>query len=410
MWLISTVVGPVVIDDDGNIAGYRIYGGERPVLDEAVRKIAQLEKNECPQEFKDLIEELGISEIKTDSESIVSILRKEFPELKISLVEGGAELAKVRESIHGFLADLFGVYEEYVKFANAVAVEVTKEKLREVGEQPDKMIIQAITMIEELTETINAFIAHLREWYGIIFPELGKIIADHEKFARIAYEIGNPHRLLEGPEDEREAYIEKLRDIVKDKKKVDKILEALRTSVLVGITDEDEHQIRSVAKLILDMYNLRENLQKYLRELMEDTCPNITKLVGPTIGAKLMRKAGGLRQLALKPASTIQVLGAEKALFRALRGRGTPPKHGIIFVHPLIFKAPWWQRGKIARTLAAKLAIAARVDYFSKEYIGDELWNELLQRVEEIKKKYPKPPPEKIKRRKKPRRKRRQKS
>ncbi len=409
MWLISTVVGPIITDDEGKIVGYKLYGGAKPSHTEAIKGIVQLEKGICPREFRDLIEEHKIHEVKTDSEALIGLLKKEFPELKISLVESGPELARVRESIHTFLVELFGTYEEYVKFANTVLVEVTKDKLREVGEQPDKMIIQAITMIEELTETINALIAHLREWYGIVFPELGKIIVDHEKFARIVYEIGKPQRLVEGSEDKRKEFMEKLREIVRDDRKVDRILESLRTSVLVRITDEDEKQIRSVAKLILDMYRLREDLQKYLRELMEDTCPNLTKLAGPTIGAKLIRKAGGLRQLALKPASTIQVLGAEKALFRALRGKGTPPKHGIIFVHPLVFRASWWQRGKIARTLAAKLAIAARVDYFSREYIGDELWNELLQRVEEIKKKYPKPPLEKVRKKKKPKRRRRQK-
>jgi len=125
---------------------------------------------------------------------------------------------------------------------------------------------------------------------------------------------------------------------------------------------------------------------------MQEAAPNIRALIGSVVGAKLIRKAGGLAELAKMPASTIQILGAEKALFRALHGKGTPPKHGIIFQVPRIFRAPWWQRGKIARALAGKLSIAARVDFYSGEYIGDELLRDLERRIEEIKKKYPKPP------------------
>lgn len=390
MWILSSLVGFVAIGDDGEILGHRTYG-DPPNLERAVTKLKDIEKNVCPEELRDLIANLQPKSIKTDNEVIFRMLRKEFPKIDVRLVEKGEELLRIRNKVHEFFVSIFGSFEEYVRFASDVSVSLVKEKLREIGGEPDKMIIQAITFIEELTESINAFIAHLREWYGIIFPELGKIIDNHLLFAKIVCELGKPENFTK----------EKLMQIIKNEKKIEEILDALKTAAIVKITNEDEQRIKEVARLIIDMFNTRDNLERYLENLMEDTCPNITALVGPTIGAKLIRKTGGLRQLALKPASTVQVLGAEKALFRALRGRGTPPKHGIIFVHPLVFKAPWWQRGKIARALATKLAIAARVDYFSKEYIGDELKNELLMRVEEIRRKYPKPPPEKIKKKRK---------
>jgi rRNA biogenesis protein Nop56/Nop58 len=129
---------------------------------------------------------------------------------------------------------------------------------------------------------------------------------------------------------------------------------------------------------------------------MKEVAPNITALVGPTLGARLLSLAGSLEDLAKMPASTIQVLGAEKALFRALRKKGRPPKHGVIFQYPDIHTSPRWQRGKIARALAAKLAIAARVDQFSGRFIGDKLNEELKKRIEEIKTKYAQPPPKKV--------------
>ena len=125
---------------------------------------------------------------------------------------------------------------------------------------------------------------------------------------------------------------------------------------------------------------------------MLEVAPNIRGLVGPLLGARLISLAGGLSRLARLPASTIQVLGAEKALFRALRTGGRPPKHGVIFQYPAIHRSPRWQRGKIARALAAKLAIAARIDAFTGEYKADELKEELEKRIEEIKTLYAKPP------------------
>jgi nucleolar protein 56 len=126
---------------------------------------------------------------------------------------------------------------------------------------------------------------------------------------------------------------------------------------------------------------------------MEEVAPNTRAIGGSLLGARLVALAGGLMNLAKLPASTIQVLGAEKALFRALKTKARPPKHGIIFQHPFIHDAKRWQRGKIARALAGKLAIAARVDAFSGKYAGDGLKFDLDKRIAEIKERYEKPPP-----------------
>lgn len=148
-----------------------------------------------------------------------------------------------------------------------------------------------------------------------------------------------------------------------------------------------------LAGIILDLYRLRGTLDEYIEAVMKEVAPNITALVGAKLGARLLSLAGGLEELAKLPASTIQVLGAEKALFRALRTGGKPPKHGVIFQHPYIHKSPRWQRGKIARALATKLSIAAKVDQFSGRFVGDKLVKEFEERVEEIRKLYPRPPP-----------------
>jgi nucleolar protein 56 len=132
---------------------------------------------------------------------------------------------------------------------------------------------------------------------------------------------------------------------------------------------------------------------------MKEIAPNLESIAGATIGARLIAKSGGLKELANLPASTIQVLGAEKALFKHLKYGTKPPKHGILFQHPLVHSAPKWQRGKIARLLANKISIAARADYFSQKDIRDILRRDIDKRVEMIKKLYAEPP--KIKKKKK---------
>ena len=181
-----------------------------------------------------------------------------------------------------------------------------------------------------------------------------------------------------------------------------KILLAKEKTLGGKLAQEDIQIIQKIAKRALDLYTLKEETIRYLDALMTEVAPNIKAIIGTTIGAKLIRKAGGLSELAKMPASTIQILGAEKALFRALHGKGTPPKHGMIFQDPRIFKAPWWQRGKIARVLAAKLSLAARTDYYTGNNIADELTAEIDRRIREIQEKYPKPPIKKKEKRIKP--------
>jgi nucleolar protein 56 len=170
--------------------------------------------------------------------------------------------------------------------------------------------------------------------------------------------------------------------------KVTDVVEAARNSVGGEMDEKDLKQIKELAYIILQLIALRGRLIDYLEDCIRKEAPNLTGLVGPIIGAKLIAKAGGLEKLAKMPASTIQVLGAEKALFRAIRSGGKPPKHGIIFQHTLIHQAPRKMRGKIARALAAKLAIAARIDYYTKEDISEKLSEELAERIKEIRSTY----------------------
>lgn len=146
----------------------------------------------------------------------------------------------------------------------------------------------------------------------------------------------------------------------------------------------DIKAIRDCAEEVFTMYEVRGQMAEYIDGLMAQVAPNIRTIVGGAIGARLISLAGGLAQLARMPASTLQVLGAEKALFRALRAHAKPPKHGVIYQYPDIRGSPKWQRGRIARALAGKLTIAARVDAMSGEFVGDKLTADFKSRVADI--------------------------
>jgi nucleolar protein 56 len=244
------------------------------------------------------------------------------------------------------------------------------------------LVAQAVQSIDDLDKSLNLFMNRIREWFGLHFPELDRLLDKHETYARLIVNLGERNNFIE----------EKLEEEGLPKNKSHSIAEVAAASMGADISQDDLVQIQDVSSKVLNLYDLRQSLEGYVDSVMSDVAPNIRAIGGSLLGARLLSMSGGLLNLAKLPASTIQVLGAEKALFRALKTKALPPKHGIIFQHPLIHDAKRWQRGKIARALAGKLSIAARVDAFNGEFMGDKLKIELEKRIEEIKEKYEKPP------------------
>ena len=163
------------------------------------------------------------------------------------------------------------------------------------------------------------------------------------------------------------------------------------------ISEKNLKIVQSMAQQMLDLHELRKNLEEHVESEMNVVAPNISAILGTAVGARILGRAGSLTKLASMPASTVQVIGAEKALFRSLKTGAQPPKHGILFQHTLVHAAPRWQRGKIARAIAAKAVIAARVDVYG-EGINETLLEKLDIRVNEIGKKYETPPERKTER------------
>ncbi|MEM4311262.1 MAG: hypothetical protein QXX95_02620 [Nitrososphaerales archaeon] len=255
-----------------------------------------------------------------------------------------------------------------------VALQIAKEKIREVSTRLDLHVIQAVNNLDEIDKLVNLLGIRLREWYGLHFPELARLVPDLETYCKIVEHVGSRDGNFED-------YALKLG---LSKSKAEAIERSSKESKGGDISLEHLKLTQDLAKEILSLLKLREKLAESIEKSMKKIAPNLTSLAGALIGARLIAKAGSLEKLAKLPASTIQVLGAEKALFRALKTGTKPPKHGIIFQHTLIRSSPKKLRGKIARSFSSKLAIAARLDMFrGKE--DEELKKGLEKRIKEIK-------------------------
>ena len=147
-----------------------------------------------------------------------------------------------------------------------------------------------------------------------------------------------------------------------------------------------KQRMKPLEKSFITIKKEMKTLEGQIEKDMVKLAPNISNIVGPMIGARLISSAGGINKLAMLPASTIQVLGAEKALFRFKKEGGKPPKHGYIFQHTYINKSPRKIRGKIARVLATKISIAAKADVFTKRDMSKELTEDIKGRISEIRK------------------------
>lgn len=370
--------------NDGNMLITHALFSKKP--EAAAKNLLEIESGRIVKELSELIEHLkksGYTTFVFENESLAAAVKDRFGvNVEVSkFSEAGSILRANMERFAvetGFAKD----YEESRLWMHKVAMEMAKLKVKRAVEKKDILIAQAIQALDDLDKTVNLFMSRLREWYGIHFPELDRIIDKHETYARLVIKLGNRENFT----------VELLEREGIPKNKTEQIANAASKSMGADLADEDLAQIQALGRNIMDLYELRQSLEGYIENAMEEAAPNIKAITGALLGARLIALAGGLANLAKMPASTIQVLGAEKALFRSLKTGTRPPKHGIIFQHPYLHDAKKWQRGKIARALAGKLAIAARTDTFGGRYIGDELKADLEKRIEEIGKKYAEPP------------------
>lgn len=247
----------------------------------------------------------------------------------------------------------------------------------------DNMIIQASALLDHMDTAVNQLGMRVKEWYGWHFPEMGKEVGDPVKYARVALLLQGRHTIMDKDADEVKAELAAVLD--DDEPLAERVYEKAMTSMGGEMADVDWVNIRAFAERVTSMADYKVTMQQYLVDKMMAVAPNLTTLMGQNIGAKLIGKAGSLTNLAKAPASTIQILGAEKALFRALKKRkGNTPKYGLIFHSGFIQRAAKEHRGKISRYLANKAALAARIDCFMEQppaVFGEKLRDQVEGRL-----------------------------
>jgi len=386
--IVESVIGVFGFSEDNELVEKVFFPKD---FKKTAARLQKIEKGTVTREISSLIDKLrakGYMHFVFENQEMARNVREKLNIEATS--KASSEAGKwLRENLEKFALDLGFVNkpEQFRARVHNISIELAKMKVKKSVERRDLLVAQAVQTVDDLDKSLNIFMSRLREWFGLHFPELDRLVDKHETYARLVVELGI-----------RETFTaENLEKEGLPKTKSRSIAKVAAVSMGTDLGDEDLTQIQDMCKRILELYGVRLSLEKYVDSVMEDVAPNTRAIGGSLLGARLLALAGGLLNLAKLPASTIQVLGAEKALFRSLKTKARPPKHGIIFQHPLIHDAKRWQRGKIARALAGKLTIAARIDAFSGKYAGDELNADLEKRIGEIKKRYEKPPPPKPK-------------
>eukprot|EP01120_Amphizonella_sp_Union-15-10_P001559 TRINITY_DN11719_c0_g1_i1.p1 TRINITY_DN11719_c0_g1~~TRINITY_DN11719_c0_g1_i1.p1 ORF type:complete len:496 (-),score=95.47 TRINITY_DN11719_c0_g1_i1:55-1542(-) len=267
--------------------------------------------------------------------------------------------------------------DDVVKTQLGLSHAYSRAKIKFNANHSDNNVIQAISLVDQLDKDVNLFAMRTREWYSWHFPELVRIVPDNTMYARVAHFIGAKETLTK----ER---VPELAEIIGDEIVAQRVFDAAKTSMGTEINEVDLNNIITFAQKVISLAQYRKDLNLYLVSKMNEVAPNLSSFIGETIGARLISQAGSLTNLAKCPASTIQILGAEKALFRALKTRGKTPKYGVLYNSSFIGKTQTSHRGRISRFLANKCSLAARIDSFydtRTSKFGDTFKEQVAERL-----------------------------
>ncbi|MHA1636714.1 MAG: C/D box methylation guide ribonucleoprotein complex aNOP56 subunit [Candidatus Thorarchaeota archaeon] len=386
VYLVPTTFGLFLIDKDSKVVAEQVF---YPSIEDSFSVLSAINNGVPIESLKYLVGK--INELKADSVILdnppLSSILSALTEIPIKVDLHSAEIKWFRDTQDSYLTKsaIVGSSEDILKFRQEVALKLSRSAISAASGEKDLLVKHAIDAIGEIDTSINLVAMRLREWYSLNFPSLSGLIEDHERFARIVYVCGGRSQVTDELLSEAE---------ISEKLRV-QILASVSNDIGADLKTTDLKAIQVLANSILEFFKLRKELEEYVSEMMKELAPNITELVGPLVGARLVSLAGSLKELARKPSSTVQIFGAEKALFRSLKTGADPPKHGVIFQVAEIHSAPYWQRGKIARALAGKLSIAARIDAYSDRNVGASLREQFVTRVKEIQTQNPVAPPPK---------------
>ncbi|MCG2874643.1 MAG: C/D box methylation guide ribonucleoprotein complex aNOP56 subunit, partial [Acidilobus sp.] len=324
VYVVDTLAGSYAVDESGKELAFEpMPKSKNEIVEEAMKAY----RGEPLQSFARLAEKLKVMnpELVVVEDDVEAKYLGQMG-LKAVVEEGNAVAVSLRSRLAQELvrAELAKDVSEAPSLEFEVAYEFTRRGLMGAAKKRDLLLAHAIRTVDDIDKTLNLFVNRLREWYSVHFPELNDLVDDHRLFVTIVSQVGT--------RDEMD--LERLKSIGVPEGLAKRIVDAASKSVGADISEHDAEAVRTFANISLQLYDLRSQLEGYIGRVAKEVAPNVTELVGPLLAARLISLAGSLEELATMPASTIQVLGAEKALFRALRTGGRPPKHGVIFQYP----------------------------------------------------------------------------
>ena len=381
-YIIDSLIGIYALDDGGNFLNYIDFLDD---IQKSVNFYNSLNSNILSEEYLDFMNELnnsGFDNFVFDNRKLKDITMQNLG-YNTSFEKFSLEFKNFRFNLSDQLKkiSITKTRDDILSFFKKVEELLIKEQISQYGSKGDVEVVQIIETLDILKKSISLFSSRMREWYGLHFPELtDKLIEENILIAKIITVLGKRDNFT----------YEKIDQEFSFKESRIKMLQKLASQSMGA--DIDLSIIKKYANEILSLDDFRQELEGYLDTLMEQVAPNLFAIVGGLIGAKLIAKAGSLKKLAFMPASRIQLLGAEKALYRFLKTGEKRPKHGLIFQWNLIRGSKPWNRGKISRLISGKIGISAKVDYFRGEFVADVLSKEINEKIQEIEKKYPKPP------------------
>ncbi len=382
-YLIDSPAGLFLIEKTGKISERALFA-HNPT--DAAAQLKQVLNGELPKEsssFGQRLSQLELDLVTVDSEPLARLARS-MVKSEVVQDENDSTISKLRNRLPSILVRLRIIEskDEYEQFVRDVSLALAKTAITEATTKRDLYAIQTVRSIEDLDKILNLLAGRVREWYGLHFPELDRLVEKHDSYIRLIHSLGS-----------RESFsFDALAKLGIPQDKATQIAASAEKSSGAEMSGTDLEWLREVCGTVLELYGLREDAEKYTDKIMGEVAPNMTSVLGAVLSAKLISMAGGLENVAKMPSSTLQVLGAEKALFRTLKTGARPPKHGIIFQYAPIHQSPKWLRGKIARAVAGKLAIAARMDVYGGGDKGQALKEALDKKIEDLKGRYQSPP------------------
>jgi len=365
IYLVETPLGFLLLDDRMEV--FKVLHFED--VERGRRLIKSLRAGKLDPEVMNFLQDylkLGFKLVLEELELMHTLLSEWGENIVFEAPSKGGRWARDNpEKVASFFSKLEG---DVLKVARELALKDAEEEVARASTDREKALIEAVKAYDTVTKSLNELVEKFKDWGELIWPGLLGSFKGFEEALKFLASYEEPTGFIVGQIAGLDPGV---------LKKVELILERAEEAPSSTI-------ISNYAKTLLNLIEFRDSLAKHIEVLVGSISPNVTAVAGPSLAAKLVARAGGVLELAKLSSSTIQVLGAEKALFRALKMGTRPPKHGIIFQHPLVHSSPRKLRGKVARVLASKISLAARMDAFRGEDLSEYLRRELKIKVDEI--------------------------